>query len=136
MGSKSLRKISDEDYDNVISKSCPGPGACGGMYTANTMASAIEAMGLALPYNSSNPAISNDKSQEKNIIANSILNLLEKDIKPSDILNKRAIENAVRLITVLGGSTNAVLHILAICKTANIDFDLNDFQKISNETPF
>ena len=135
-GQKVSGKISDEDYDNVISKSCPGPGACGGMYTANTMASAIEAMGLALPYNSSNPAISNDKSQEKNIIANSITNLLEKDIKPLDILNKRAIENAVRLITVLGGSTNAVLHILAICKTANIDFDLNDFQKISNETPF
>ena len=135
-GQKVSGKISDKDYENIISKSCPGPGACGGMYTANTMASAIEAMGLALPYNSSNPAISNDKSQEKNIIANSITNLLEKDIKPSDILNKKAIENAVRLITVLGGSTNAVLHILAICKTANIDFDLNDFQKISNETPF
>ena len=135
-GQKVSGKISDKDYENVISKSCPGPGACGGMYTANTMASAIEAMGLSLPYSSSNPAISVDKSEEKLKISNSIINIIKKDIKPLDILTKKSIENAVKLITVLGGSTNAVLHILAICKTANIDFSIDDFQRISNCTPF
>ena len=135
-GQKVSGKISDKDYENVISKSCPGPGACGGMYTANTMASAIEAMGLALPYNSSNPAISTDKSEEKLKISSSIINIIKNDIKPLDILTKKSIENAVKLITVLGGSTNAVLHILAICKTANIDFSIDDFQRISNCTPF
>ena len=135
-GQKVSGTITDEDYDNVISKSCPGPGACGGMYTANTMASAIEAMGLSLPFNSSNPAVSNDKAQEKIIISEAIFNLIENDIKPLDILTKKSVENAVRLITVLGGSTNAVLHILAICKTANIDFTIDDFQRISNNTPY
>ena len=135
-GQKVSGKISDKDYENVISKSCPGPGACGGMYTANTMASAIEAMGLSLPYNSSNPAISIDKSEEKLKISSSIINIIKNDIKPLDILTKKSIENAVKLITVLGGSTNAVLHILAICKTANIDFSIDDFQRISNCTPF
>ena len=135
-GQKVSGTITDEDYDNVISKSCPGPGACGGMYTANTMASAIEAMGLSLPFNSSNPAVSNDKAQEKKIISKSILNLIKKDIKPLDILTKSSVENAVKLITVLGGSTNAVLHIWAICKTANINFTIDDFQRISNNTPY
>ena len=135
-GQKVSGKISDKDYENVISKSCPGPGACGGMYTANTMASAIEAMGLSLPYNSSNPAVSIDKSEEKLKISSSIINIIKNDIKPLDILTKKSIENAVKLITVLGGSTNAVLHILAICKTANIDFSIDDFQRISNCTPF
>ena len=106
------------------------------MYTANTMSSAIEAMGMSLPYNSSNPAMSQEKQDEKTIISSSILNLIEKDIKPSEIISKKSIENAVRLITILGGSTNAVLHILAICKTANIDFNIDDFQRISEETPF
>ena len=106
------------------------------MYTANTMASAIEAMGLSLPFNSSNPAVSNDKAQEKKIISEAIFNLIKNDIKPLDILTKKSVENAVRLITVLGGSTNAVLHILAICKTANIDFTIDDFQRISNNTPY
>ena len=135
-GEKVAGKLSDEDYDNIISKACPGPGACGGMYTANTMSSAIEAMGMSLPYNSSNPAMSQEKQDEKTIISSSILNLIEKDIKPSEIISKKSIENAVRLITILGGSTNAVLHILAICKTANIDFNIDDFQRISEETPF
>ena len=135
-GQKVSGKISEKDYENVISKSCPGPGACGGMYTANTMASAIEAMGLSLPYNSSNPAVSIDKSEEKLKISSSIINIIKNDIKPLDILTKKSIENAVKLITVLGGSTNAVLHILAICKTANIDFSIDDFQRISNCTPF
>ena len=135
-GEKVSGKLSNKDYDEIISNACPGPGACGGMYTANTMSSAIEAMGMALPYNSSNPAISRDKLNEKETISKSIINLIKKDIKPSDIITKKSIENAVRLITLLGGSTNAVLHILAICKTANIDFNTDDFQKISEETPF
>ena len=135
-GERVSGKLSDKDYDNIISKACPGPGACGGMYTANTMSSAIEAMGMSLPYNSSNPATSKSKIDEKSIIAASIINLINKDIKPSDIITRKSIENAVRLITILGGSTNAVLHILAICKTANINFTIDDFQKISEETPF
>ena len=135
-GERVSGKLSDKDYDNIISKACPGPGACGGMYTANTMSSAIEAMGMSLPYNSSNPATSKSKIDEKLIIATSIINLINKDIKPSDIITRKSIENAVRLITILGGSTNAVLHILAICKTANINFTIDDFQKISDETPF
>ena len=135
-GERVSGKLSDKDYDNIISKACPGPGACGGMYTANTMSSAIEAMGMSLPYNSSNPATSKSKIDEKTIISTSIINLINKDIKPSDIITRKSIENAVRLITVLGGSTNAVLHILAICKTANINFTIDDFQKISDETPF
>ena len=135
-GERVSGKLSDKDYDNIISKACPGPGACGGMYTANTMSSAIEAMGMSLPYNSSNPATSKSKIDEKTIIATSIINLINKDIKPSDIITRKSIENAVRLITILGGSTNAVLHILAICKTANINFTIDDFQKISDETPF
>ena len=135
-GERVSGKLSDKDYDNIISKACPGPGACGGMYTANTMSSAIEAMGMSLPYNSSNPATSKSKIDEKSIIATSIINLINNDIKPSDIITRKSIENAVRLITILGGSTNAVLHILAICKTANINFTIDDFQKISDETPF
>ena len=135
-GERVAGKLSDNDYENIISNACPGAGACGGMYTANTMSSAIEAMGMSLPYNSSNPATSQNKLDEKNVIATSILNLIKKDIKPSDIITKKSIENAVRLITVLGGSTNAVLHMLAICKTANIDFNIDDFQRISDETPF
>ena len=135
-GERVAGKLSDNDYDNIISNACPGAGACGGMYTANTMSSAIEAMGMSLPYNSSNPATSQNKLDEKNIIATSIVNLIKKDIKPSDIITKKSIENAVRLITVLGGSTNAVLHMLAICKTAKIDFNIDDFQRISDETPF
>ena len=133
-GEKVSGKITDIDYENIISNACPGPGACGGMYTANTMSSAIEAMGMSLPYNSSNPAVSDHKLNEKKKIASSILNLIRNDIKPSDIITRKSIENAVRLITILGGSTNAVLHILAICKTANINFNIDDIQKISNET--
>ena len=106
------------------------------MYTANTMSSAIEAMGMALPFNSSNPATSNDKTDECSKIGDAIHNLLKLDLKPLDILTKESIENAVRLITVLGGSTNAVLHILAIAKSAKINFTINDFKRISDSTPF
>ncbi|MDT0648038.1 dihydroxy-acid dehydratase [Zunongwangia sp. F260] len=135
-GSKVSGDISDEDYNAVIEKACPGAGACGGMYTANTMASAIEALGMALPYNSSNPAVGEEKSAES-IEAGKAMNLLiERDIKPRDIVTKEAIENAIRLLTVLGGSTNAVLHFLAIAKAAEVDFTLTDFERICDSTPF
>ncbi len=135
-GEKVAGKIDDTEYQNVIEKACPGAGACGGMYTANTMASAIEALGMSLPYNSSNPAISKEKETESIKAGEALRVLLEKDIKPSDIVTKKSLENAIRLITVLGGSTNAVLHFLAIAKAAAIKFTLQDFQRISDETPF
>ncbi len=129
-------KIDNKQFKDIIQKACPGPGACGGMYTANTMASAIEAMGMTLPYNSSNPAVSNNKKEECHKVGSVIKNLLVNDIKPRDIVTRKSIENAVKLIIVLGGSTNAVLHLIAIAKSANIDFSIDDFQKICNETPF
>jgi dihydroxy-acid dehydratase len=135
-GEKVSGKIDESEFSNIIKNACPGAGACGGMYTANTMSSAIEAMGLSLPYNSSNPATSEEKIKECNEIGNAINNLIKNDLKPLDILTRESIENAVRLITVLGGSTNAVLHILAIANSANINFSIDDFQKISESTPF
>ncbi|CAM1362750.1 dihydroxy-acid dehydratase [Tenacibaculum sediminilitoris] len=135
-GEKVAGTITKKEYQSVIEKACPGAGACGGMYTANTMASAIEALGMSLPYNSSNPAISNDKEQECVKAGEALRALLEKDIKPSDIVTKKSLENAVRLVTVMGGSTNAVLHFLAIAKAADVQFTLEDFQRISDETPF
>lgn len=135
-GEKVAGTITQNEYQNVIEKACPGAGACGGMYTANTMASAIEALGMSLPYNSSNPAISSNKEQECIEAGETLRVLLEKDIKPSDIVTKKSLENAVRLVTVMGGSTNAVLHFLAIAKAADVKFTLQDFQRISDETPF
>ena len=135
-GAKVSGTIEQEEYEQVIEKSCPGAGACGGMYTANTMASAIEAMGMSLPYNSSNPATGEEKRRESIKAGEAMRLLLEKDIKPRDIVNRKSIENAVRLLTVLGGSTNAVLHFLAIAKAAEVDFDLQDFQNICDSTPF
>ncbi len=135
-GAKVAGDMSKEEYDNIIEKACPGAGACGGMYTANTMASAIEALGMALPYNSSNPAVGEEKKSESEKAGKAIRLLIEKDIKPRDIVKKKSLENAIRLLTVLGGSTNAVLHFLAIAKSAGIDFSLKDFQQICNSTPF
>lgn len=135
-GEKVAGTISETEYKNVIQKACPGAGACGGMYTANTMASAIEALGMSLPYNSSNPAVSNQKTLECVEAGKALRYLLENDIKPLDIVTKKSLENAFRLVTVLGGSTNAVLHFLAIAKAAKIEFTLDDFQKISDTTPF
>ena len=135
-GSKVSGTITQEDYSQVIEKACPGAGACGGMYTANTMASAIEAMGMSLPYNSSNPAIGTEKTAESERAGEAMRLLLENDIKPQDVVTRKSIENAVRLLTVLGGSTNAVLHFLAIAKAAEVDFSLKDFQKICDSTPF
>ena len=135
-GERVAGKIDENEFSNIIKNACPGAGACGGMYTANTMSSAIEAMGMALPFNSSNPATSNDKLDECSKIGDAIYNLIKLDLKPLDILTKESIENAVKLITVLGGSTNAVLHILAIAKSAKINFTINDFKRISDSTPF
>lgn len=136
-GQKVAGNIDETEYKEVIHKACPGAGACGGMYTANTMASAIEALGMSLPFNSSNPAVTegNIKEQECVKAGEALRYLLENDIKPSDIVTKKSLENAIRLVTVLGGSTNAVLHFLAIAKTAKIDFTLADFQRISDSTP-
>jgi dihydroxy-acid dehydratase len=135
-GQKVAGKIDNEEYQSIIEKACPGAGACGGMYTANTMASAIEALGMSLPYNSSNPALGKEKKAESIKAGEAVRLLLEKDIKPKDIVTKKALENAIRLVTILGGSTNAVLHFLAIAKTAEVDFTLDDFQRISDTTPF
>lgn len=126
----------DEDYRGIIKNSIPGPGACGGMYTANTMASAIECMGMSLPYSSSNPAVSEEKGLECAEIGRAIRNLLEKNIRPRDIMTRRAFENAITLIMALGGSTNAVIHLLAMAKAVNVDLSLRDFQRISDQTPY
>ena len=129
-------KIDENEFKSIVKNACPGAGACGGMYTANTMASAIEAMGMTLPYNSSNPATSTKKSEECYEVGNVLKNLLINDLKPRDIVTRKSIENAVKVITVLGGSTNAVLHLLAIAKSAEIDFTINDFHSICDSTPF
>jgi dihydroxy-acid dehydratase len=135
-GQKVAGKIDKDEYQCVIEKACPGAGACGGMYTANTMASAIEALGFSLPYNSSNPAVGKSKELEAYNAGKAVINLLEQNIKPSDIITKKSLENAITLVTILGGSTNAVLHFLAIAKTANIPFTIDDIKNISNKTPF
>ena len=135
-GEKVAGTINEAEYKEVIQNACPGAGACGGMYTANTMASAIEVLGLSLPYNSSNPAECPEKIDECVAAGKAMRLLIEKDIKPKDIVTKKSLENAIRLVTVLGGSTNAVLHFLAIARAAEVDFTLADFQRISDTTPF
>jgi len=135
LGERIAGNITPEDFKGIIQNSCPGAGACGGMYTANTMASAIEAMGMSLPYSSSNPAVSKEKSDETRQAAKAMRILLERDIKPSDIMTREAFENAITLVMVLGGSTNAVLHLIAMAKTSGIDIDQDDFQRISDKTP-
>lgn len=135
LGKKFKNAISDEDFKGVIKNSCPGPGACGGMYTANTMASAIEALGMSLPYSSSNPAVSQDKLQECEDAGKAIRILLEKDIKPTDIMTRKAFENAITIVAVLGGSTNAVMHLIAMAHSVDIEITLDDFQAISDKTP-
>jgi dihydroxy-acid dehydratase len=135
LGKKFKNTISDEDFKGVIKNSCPGPGACGGMYTANTMASAIEALGMSLPYSSSNPAVSTDKLKECEDAGKAIRILLEKDIKPSDIMTRKAFENAITIVAVLGGSTNAVMHLIAMAHAVDIEITLDDFQTISDKTP-
>ena len=135
-GQKIKGKISEEEYKGIIKNSIPGPGACGGMYTANTMSSAIEALGMSLPFSSSNPAESNNKLSETQTIGKSIYNLLKEDIRPKDIMTRKAFENALSIIMVLGGSTNAVLHIIAMANSVGVEVSLDDFQNFSNKTPF
>ncbi|WP_020531545.1 dihydroxy-acid dehydratase [Flexithrix dorotheae] len=135
LGEKMKGTISDEDYLGIIKNSCPGAGACGGMYTANTMASAIEALGMSLPYSSSNPAVSPEKNKECLSAGAAFMSLLKQDLKPKDIVTRESFENALTLITVLGGSTNAVLHLMAIAKAFDIPLSIDDFQRISDKTP-
>ena len=135
LGKKLNGNLDDKDFCGIIQNACPGPGACGGMYTANTMAAAIEAMGMSLPYSSSYPALSQEKKNECTTAAHYLRILLEKDIKPSDIITKNSLENAIKTIVVLGGSTNAVLHLLAIAATMNIKLSLDDIQAINDKTP-
>ena len=134
-GEKIAGKISDEDYKGIIKNACPGAGACGGMYTANTMAIAIEALGMSLPFSSSNPAISFEKIKECESVAFYLKQLLEKNICPKDIMTFEAFENAITVLIALGGSTNAVLHIIAMAKSVGVKITQDDFQRISNKTP-
>ena len=135
LGQKMAGEIEEDEYREIIKRAIPGAGACGGMYTANTMASAIECMGFALPYNSSIPAENPNKLSESERTALAIKNLLELDLKPLDIISKKSLENAIAIVNALGGSTNAVLHFLAIAHAADIEFTLEDFQKVSDRTP-
>ena len=135
-GKKITKDITPEDFKEVIRRACPTAGACGGMYTANTMASAIEAMGMSLPYSSSNPANSQDKKIELERVGAAVYQLLEQDIKPRDIMTREAFENAITLVMALGGSTNAVLHLIAMAKAVEVPLTLDDFQEISNKTPY
>ncbi len=129
-------KIDDEQRKEIVKKSCPGAGACGGMYTANTMASAIEALGMSLPFSASIPAEDPDKIDECHRSGEAILNLLKLDLKPRDIMSREAFENAMVVITALGGSTNAVLHLIAMARSVDVDLTLDDFQKVSDRIPF
>lgn len=135
LGQKLAGNLDEADFKGIIQHACPGAGACGGMYTANTMAAAIEALGMSLPYSSSNPALSEDKQKECIEAGKAIRLLLEKDIKPKDIMTRRAFENAVTVVMVLGGSTNAVLHLIAMARSVGVELTQDDFQSISDNTP-
>jgi dihydroxy-acid dehydratase len=135
LGKKIAGQLNDEDFKCIVQHSCPGAGACGGMYTANTMASAIEALGLSLPFSSSNPALSQEKKKECAAAGKAIRLLLEKNIRPSDIMTRNAFENAITVVMVLGGSTNAVLHLIAMAKSVGVQLTQDDFQKISDKVP-
>ncbi|MFW6277690.1 MAG: dihydroxy-acid dehydratase [Prolixibacteraceae bacterium] len=135
-GERIKGNLNEADYKGIIKNCIPGAGACGGMYTANTMAAAIECMGMSLPYSSSNPAMSPEKKQECEKTGEAVKILMEKDIKPRDIMTKRAFENAITLIMALGGSTNAVIHLIAMAKAVDVDLKIDDFQRISDGTPF
>jgi dihydroxy-acid dehydratase len=135
LGKKIAGTLDEADFKGIVMHSCPGAGACGGMYTANTMSSAIEALGMSLPYSSSNPALSEEKQKECLDAGKAIRLLLEKDIKPKDIMTRKAFENAITIIMVLGGSTNAVLHFIAMAKAVQVDITQEDFQIISDRIP-
>lgn len=135
LGQKIAGNLSEGDFKGIIQHACPGAGACGGMYTANTMASAIEALGMSLPNSSSNPALSKDKEDECAAAGKAIKVLLEKNICPKDIMTRKAFENAITVVMVLGGSTNAVLHLIAMAKSVGVQLAQDDFQQISNRIP-
>ncbi|MCA9923332.1 MAG: dihydroxy-acid dehydratase, partial [Anaerolineales bacterium] len=128
--------ITDEERQEIVRSSCPGPGACGGMYTANTMGSAIEALGMSLPYSASYPAESQEKLDECVQAGKAIRVLLEQDIKPRDIMTREAFENAMVVVMALGGSTNAVLHLIAMARSVDVDLTIDDFQLVSDRVPF
>jgi len=130
------KKIDDDTRQQIVKNACPGAGACGGMYTANTMASAIEALGMSLPYSSSNPALDQAKNDECLRAGEAIKLLLEKDIKPRDIMTREAFENAMVMVTTLGGSTNAVLHLIAIARAIDVPLGIDDFQAVSDRVPY
>jgi len=129
-------KIDEDTRRSIVRNSCPGAGACGGMYTANTMASAIEAMGMSLPYSSSTPAVTEEKLAECRAAGAAILNLLERDIKPRDIMTREAFENAMVVVMALGGSTNAVLHLIAMARSVDVPLTIDDFQRVSDRVPY
>jgi dihydroxy-acid dehydratase len=135
LGQKMAGTITPEDFKGIVQNACPGAGACGGMYTANTMSSAIEALGMSLPYSSSNPALSPEKAEECKAAGRAIKLLLERDLKPRDIMTKKAFENAISTVMILGGSTNAVLHLIAMAKAVDVKITQEDFQRISDKTP-
>lgn len=135
LGQKLAGNLNEEDFKGIVQHACPGAGACGGMYTANTMASAIEALGMSLPYSSSNPALSDEKNKECLDAGKAIRVLLEKNICPKDIMTFKAFENAITIVMVLGGSTNAVLHLIAMAKSVDVEITLADFQRISDKVP-
>lgn len=135
LGQKLAGNLDEADFKGIVKHACPGAGACGGMYTANTMASAIEALGMSLPYSSSNPALSDEKQKECLDAGKAIKLLLEKDIKPKDIMTRKAFENAITMVMVMGGSTNAVLHLLAMAKSVDVALTQDDFQAISDRVP-
>lgn len=135
LGKKIAGQLDEADFKGIVMNSCPGAGACGGMYTANTMSSAIEALGMSLPYSSSNPALSEAKQNECREAGKAIRLLLERDIKPSDIMTRKAFENALTIIVALGGSTNAVLHMIAMAHSVGITVTQDDIQRTSDKTP-
>src|SRR6188474_605093 len=135
LGQKIAGTLNPEDFKQIVQHSCPGAGACGGMYTANTMASAIEALGMSLPFSSSNPALSDDKKKECLNAGKALKLLLEKNIRPADIMTRKAFENAITVIMILGGSTNAVLHLIAMARSVGVPLSIDDFQTISNKVP-
>lgn len=135
LGQKIAGQLDDKDFKGIVMNACPGAGACGGMYTANTMAAAIEALGMSLPYSSSNPALSEEKKKECEAAGKAVRLLLEKDIKPRDIMTRKAFENAITVIMVLGGSTNAVLHLIAMARSVDVPLTQDDFQQISDRIP-
>jgi dihydroxy-acid dehydratase len=135
LGQKLAGTLSEADFEGIVRNACPGAGACGGMYTANTMAAAIEALGMSLPYSSSAPALSPQKGAECRRAGSAIRLLLEKDIKPSDIMTRAAFENAIVLVMVLGGSTNAVLHLIAVAASVGVALSPDDFGRVGDRVP-